>query len=224
MIRLPFRSEPALDAFVLAGGASSRMGTDKALLRFQGITLIERTLQLLRSLGLVPRIVGSRDDLHAYAPVIPDRRVRCGPLSGIEAGLLASAHEAALFVPIDIPLLPAVLLQSLVNRSENTQAPATVPRILGQPQPLVAIYRRELLPTISASLAQGDYKVLRVMQRAAAILNRDIDLFNAESVSTAAGYFVGWPAVPSHAFLNCNTPADIKQAETLATASHQRRS
>ncbi len=204
------------DAFVLAGGRSSRMGTDKTLLRFQNVALIERTLHLLRSVGLAPRIVGSRPDLETYGPVIPDRREHCGPLSGIEAGLLASSGESAIFIPVDVPLLPAAFLVQLLKRADVTQAPATIPRILGQPQPLIAVYRRALLPAISKALAEGDHKVMRVVQQGASMLDRTIDMFDVETVLTASCGHDGWPAMTSDAFLNCNTPEDLARATRLA--------
>lgn len=206
----------ATDAFVLAGGASSRMGTDKALLYFQDVPLIERALDLLRSIGLTPRIVGRRPDLEKYAPVIPDVREQCGPLSGIEAGLLACSGEAAIFFPVDVPLLPATFLTWLLRRAELTQTPATIPRILGQPQPLVAVYGRALLPVITKTLDEGDYKVMRVIQRGAAILGSAVDIFSIETVSTASSGYEGWPAIAANAFLNCNTPEDLTRAERLA--------
>ncbi len=204
------------DAFVLAGGRSSRMGQDKTLLQFETVPLIESALNLLRSLGLMPRIVGSRPDLERYAAVLPDLREQCGPLSGIEAGLLASSGEAALFIPVDVPLLPARLLHLLLTRAALTHAPATIPRILGQSQPLVAIYSRDLLPAISKALDEGDYKVMRVVQQGAAALGRPVDIFNVETVLTASSSYECWPAITTSAFLNCNTPEDLTRAARLA--------
>ena len=204
------------DAFVLAGGGSSRMGTDKALLCFQNTPLVERALTLLRSVGLTPRIVGRRPDLERYAPVIYDLREQCGPLSGIESGLLATSGEAAMFLPVDVPLLPADFLRWLLQRSCLTKTPATVPRVLGQPQPLSAVYTRDLLPAISEALDEGDYKVMRVVQQGAALLGRAVDIFDVEKATIASSVWDGWPSIASHAFVNCNTPEDFKRAARLA--------
>ena len=204
------------DAFVLAGGGSTRMGTDKALLRLHNTPLIEHALNLLRSVGLTPRIVGSRRDLEKFAPVIPDRREHCGPLSGLEAGLLACSGDTAIFLPVDVPLLPAGLLVRLLMRAELTGALATLPRALGQPQPLSAVYRRDLLPAISKALDERDYKVMRVVLQGAAGQGGSVDLFHVETVMTASSGHSDWPAIAANVFLNCNTPEDLARAALLA--------
>lgn len=206
----------AVSAFVLAGGGSTRMGTDKALLRLQDVTLIERALHLLRSIGLHPGIVGTRADLKEYAAIVPDLRERCGPLSGLEAGLRVSHNALTLFIPVDLPLLPPTLLTRLIRRAQVTNALATIPRILGQPQPLAAVYHRDLLPAVSTALALGDYKVMRIVQQACVALGRPIDMFNAEAVTTACSDYADWPRVPALAFLNCNTLDDLRRAARSA--------
>jgi molybdopterin-guanine dinucleotide biosynthesis protein A len=212
-------SKPAfIDAFVLAGGASSRMGSDKALLSVGGMTLVERALRLLAEFAVTPRIVAARPDLERYAPVVQDLRKGCGPLSGIEAGLLTSESDLALFIPVDVPLLPASLLRRLISRASITGALATVPRLLGQVEPLCAVYRRDLLPAISRALTAGDLKVMRVIEHAASDLLGTIDIFDMETVLTAEGDFRGWPLVRGRALLNCNTPADLQQVHANMSA------
>jgi molybdopterin-guanine dinucleotide biosynthesis protein A len=198
-----------MSAFVLAGGASTRMGADKALLSFGGRTLLEHALGLLRELGFTPKIVAVRPDLAAYGPIVEDLRSGCGPLSGIEAGLLSSTSDLAVFLPVDLPMLPAALLRLLIERALLTGALATIPRLQGQPQPLVAVYHRALLPTISAALSAGDYKVMRVVQQAVIAASGAIDLFDLETVLTAEASVRGWPLVRSRALMNCNTPGDL---------------
>ena len=192
------------------------MGEDKAMIRFNHATLVELALLLLRSIGLQPRIVGNRPDLEKYAPVIPDLHEQCGPLSGIEAGLSATDRSAALFVPVDVPLMPAPLLRLLIYRSRLNLAVGTMPCALDRPQPLCAIYKRDLLPAISTALAAEDYKVMRVIQQGAHALGRSIDMFNVETVLTASADFGGWPCMLSHAFLNCNTSNELRRAARLA--------
>ena len=200
-------------AYVLAGGASSRMGTDKASLRLGNLTLVEHALQLLRSVRLEAFIVGSRDDLSAYGEVVPDLRPGCGPLSGIEAGLQHAARRGkakALFLPVDLPLLPTAFLRQMIDRACLTDALATVPRFLGHEQPLCAIYDCALLPAISLAIDTGDYKVMRVIRQATAA---SLDCFDVETTLAAGGDHSGWPAATHRMFLNCNTPKDFHSAE-----------
>ena len=101
----------------------------------------------------------TRPDLSSYAPVVPDLHPGCGPLSGIEAALAATTRPLNLFLPVDLPLLPARFLSWMLRRAEITGALVTVPRANGRPQPLCAVYHRDLLAGVTASLAAGNYKV-----------------------------------------------------------------
>lgn len=204
-----------MNAFVLAGGASSRMGRDKALLDFGGRPLIEHALMLLRSLGLDPRICGSRPDLDRFAPVIPDNHPGCGPLAGVEAALSASGSELNLFLPVDLPLLPAEFVRWMIDRSAVTSAVATIPLYGGRPQPLCAVYSRRLLAGIHKALAAGHFKIMTAVETAAAALGEPLDVFHVESVA-AALIPATWPPHPplQDWFRNLNTPGDYEQARS----------
>ena len=188
------------ERFVLAGGRSTRMGQDKALLRVGGRCLIEWALEKMPG----ARIAGARSDLSSFGSVVRDLHPDCGPLGGIEAALEASGSGLNVFLPVDMPLLPAAFLEWLVMRAERTGALATVPRILGRPQPLCAVYRRELLPSIRAGLAEGQYKVMAAVSR-----ERDLDVFDVEMVASADRDLPGFSALPVYRwFHNCNSPED----------------
>jgi molybdenum cofactor guanylyltransferase len=199
-----------VNAFVLAGGQSARMGRDKALLELDGRPLIEIALEKLRALELSPRIVGSRSDLAAFASVIPDIHPHSGPLGGIEAALAASDSEQNLFLPVDLPWLPVDFLRWMMNRVEKTNALATIPRLQGRPQPLCAIYSNALLPHAQAALAAGDAKVMRAVERAFNATSLSFDCFDVESIAAAQS----WEQMrPLHKwFENINTPADFERA------------
>src|SRR5712675_253877 len=79
--------------FVLAGGQSSRMGTDKALALFHGIPLIQVALETLQAVGIQARIAGSRSNLASFAEEISDTFPNSGPLGGVHAALSASNAE-----------------------------------------------------------------------------------------------------------------------------------
>lgn len=193
------------------------MGRDKALLEIDERPLVALALEKLRALGSSPRICGSRADLAAFAPVIPDNVPRCGPLGGIEAALAASDSELNLFLPVDLPRLPLAFLRWLAERAEATDAVATVPQVAGRSQPLCAVYSRRLLPGIRSALASGSYKTIAAIDRAANSLGARIDAFQVESVA-AALIPNGWPADPPlhDWFQNINTPADYEILRTGA--------
>lgn len=205
-----------MNGFVLAGGLSTRMGRDKALLELRGRPLVIHMLELLRGVGLEPRICGSRADLETFAAVIEDRFEGCGPLGGIDAALEVSDAELNLFVPVDLPQIPAAFLRWLMERAERSGAVATVPTIEGRAQPLCAVYGRRLHRGLRQSLATGKYKVMRALEFAATGLGERMDLFSLETVATTlpAGT---WPLEPrpSAWFQNVNTPADYERVRSM---------
>lgn len=199
-----------MNGFVLAGGLSTRMGRDKALLELGDRPLIEHALEKLRALGFSPRIVGSRSDLAVFAPVIPDINPQLGPLGGIEAALAASDSAQNLFLPVDLPWLPVEFLRWMVDRVEQTDALATIPRLQGQPQPLCAVYSRTLLPHVQAALATHDAKVTNAVERAKNATGLCVDTFDVESIAASQSWD---PTLPVHKwFDNINTPAEFERA------------
>jgi molybdenum cofactor guanylyltransferase len=203
-----------VEGFVLAGGRSTRMGRDKALLQVGGRSLIEVALDKLRTIGVAaPRIAGARADLSSHAPGVPDLHPGCGPLSGIEAALAASSQPLNLFLPVDMPLFPARFLHWMWLRAEITGALVTVPRINGRPQPLCAVYHRDLLGPITASLLAGNYKVMSVVSAAAGesqSQSQTVDVFDTERLASADPELLGFSPLPLYRwFHNCNRPEDM---------------
>ena len=188
------------------------MGQDKALLQVGGRSLVEVALDKLRCIGVAaPRIAGARADLSAHAAVVPDLHPGCGPLSGIEAALAASKQALNLFLPVDMPLLPARFLSWMLLRAEITGALATVPRFNGQPQPLCAVYHRDLLGPITAALLAGNYKVIAVVSAAAGqSLSQPVDVFDTERLASTDPELLGFSPLPLYRwFHNCNLPEDM---------------
>jgi len=96
---------------VLAGGRSSRMGRDKALLLWQGQPLLQHMQSLLQQAGAT-RVVISGD--YPGFDAIPDQTSELGPLGGIASIASALPDGVLLLVPVDMPLLTPPLLASLV--------------------------------------------------------------------------------------------------------------
>jgi molybdenum cofactor guanylyltransferase len=210
----PDQEQFGAEGFVLAGGRSTRMGQDKALLSLAGRSLLDLALDKLGVLPLAgaPRIAAARSDLSAHAEVITDLHPGCGPLSGIEAGLAASARPRNVFLPVDLPLLPPHFLLWMLQRAEITGALVTVPCVNGWPQPLCAVYHRDLLGHITASLRAGDHKVMPVVTAAARAQSpaHNIDIFDVELVASANPQMPAFSPLPLYRwFHNCNTPEDM---------------
>lgn len=218
----PGQEQSGTEGFVLAGGRSTRMGQDKVLLPLAGRSLLDIALDKLRVLPLAgaPRIVAVRSDLSSHGAVIADLNPGCGPLSGIEAALTASTRPLNVFLPVDLPLLPAHFLLWMLQRAETTGAVMTVPRINGRPQPLCAVYHRDLVAHLTASLRAGDYKVMPVMMAAARGYLSPIDIFDVELVSSANSALRALSPLPPHRwFHNCNAPEDMVGIENVLVLS-----
>lgn len=118
MPAMPTEVERRCIGVVLAGGCSSRMGRDKALLDWHGRPLLDRQLDALRASGVDDvQVSGQRP---AWRGIV-DTQPGLGPLGGIAGIAAAVAGEAELVViPVDMPLLEATLLRRL--RTEQPQA------------------------------------------------------------------------------------------------------
>jgi molybdopterin-guanine dinucleotide biosynthesis protein A len=127
------------EAFILAGGASSRMGSDKSQLLLDGETFVERiATTLFRVVGKVT-IVGRKSQDPRCASV-GDVFPHWGALGGLHAALAACSSEWALVVACDLPFIGAELLERIASKREGFDA--VVPQQPdGRPQPLTAIYR-----------------------------------------------------------------------------------
>lgn len=210
----PDQKQFSAEGFVLAGGRSTRMGQDKALLSPAGRSLLDLALDKLRVLPLAapPRIAAARSDLSAHAAVIGDRYAGCGPLSGIEAALAASAQPLNVFLPVDLPLCPPRFLLWMLERAAFTGALLTVPRINGWSQPLCAVYHRDLLDHLTRSLLSGEHKVMPAVTGAARAQSPapNIDIFDVELVASSHAQMNAFSPLPLYRwFHNCNTPEDM---------------
>lgn len=187
--------------FVLAGGKSSRMGTEKALLAIDGTTLLDRALAVARKISGNVFIVGDKTKFAGFGDVIEDLFLDCGPLAGIQAALKSSATDLNLMLAVDLPFVTEALLRFLLSISQQSDAVVTVPRVGGRLHPLCAVYRRAFSVMAEESLRRGGYKVDRLFEPAP---TRIVD----EAELKAAGFTAA-------AFENVNTPVEWTEAKQL---------
>lgn len=145
-------------AFVLAGGKSSRMGTDKAFLTFAGKTLLAHAVEIASVTGDV-KIVGDPTKFAPYGEVVRDIFPGQGPLAGIHAALRSSGTDLNVMLAVDMPFVTDAFISSLVRRASNTLKTVTVPLSGGRLQPLCAVYRREFADVAESALRAGRNKI-----------------------------------------------------------------
>jgi molybdenum cofactor guanylyltransferase len=230
-----------ISGFVLAGGRSSRLGRDKALLPWppnaaadgNSQTLLGHAMARLQRLCDTVSICANRNNLPATEVIIPDVRPGSGPLGGIVAALEHSTTDWNLLLAVDLPFLPVEVLQALAARvsmyeeSIVASGAASLPPLLcvlpcvdGLPQPLCGFYHRALARGLRVALEAGKLKVMVALQEAAETSASGPQL----RPKTPPAAIELWDAAsfaaclqgatnPREWFLNINTPEDWERAQ-----------
>ena len=179
--------------WVLTGGRSSRMGTDKALISLDGRPLALRVADAVAGFCGVVSLVGDPARYAALGlPVIPDTFPGQGPLAGIEAALGATAADWNLVVACDMPALGS----GIVGRLFESDGDCVLPQYEdGRVEPLCAVYHRRCHTGIRAALEAGVRKVTDALRR----LESD-------------GFAIRYLRVENEApFANLNTPDEMQR-------------
>jgi molybdopterin-guanine dinucleotide biosynthesis protein A len=185
--------------WILAGGKSSRMGCDKALLDFAGRPLLRHALELASSVIVDVRILGDPAKYAAFGAVIADVYSERGPLAGIHAALANSGTDLNLILATDLPFLEPRFLRYLIAAAQATDALVTVPRIGSYFEPLCAVYRKRFGELVEAALSKDQNKVDALF---ADVSTRII----TEEEIIKTGF-------DSAMFRNLNSPDDLRQAQ-----------
>jgi molybdopterin-guanine dinucleotide biosynthesis protein A len=192
-------------ACVLAGGKSSRMGTDKALLPFGASTLLAHALSAMHAFDEV--FLSARDaDLYAFAgvPIVTDRTPGLGPIEGLAAALSAARHDHVCFRPVDTPLVPAALHTYLFQSLGDFDV--CIPTFAGRPEPLLACYAKSMTEVLDHLANSGIRKVSEALSHA-----RTLEIPLEDLISRW-----GDPAVY---LVNANDPETFSQITATAAAS-----
>ena len=187
----------SLEAFILAGGASSRMGTDKARLLLDGQTFSQRIANTLLEIASEVTIVGQGSEdprVRSTSDVYP----QWGALGGVHAALAAARTEWALVVACDLPFVTTDLFTRLATFRNNHDAVVPIQKD-GRPQPLCSLYRIDPCLTLAQELIIAGKR-------------RPLDLL--ESVKTCWLPFANLEDLDGveKFFLNINTPEDYDEA------------
>ena len=197
-------------ALILAGGASRRMGRDKATAILSGQTMIARIVERLAPQVMSLAINAPQGSfLDLGLPLVPDTIAdRPGPLAGVLAGLRHAATTGSathlLTVPADTPFLPRNLAATLCAAAADPQR-IVLAASAGQVHPVVALWPLSLADDLETWLTDPD--------------NRRLQAFIVRHPSLAVDFpLVETPAGPLDPFFNVNTPADLLSAERYLEA------
>ena len=191
-------ADSGVTAFVLAGGKSSRMGSDKAFLRLGEETLLSQALKTACAVAREVRIVGDVKKFAAFGRVVEDVYRDRGPLGGIHAALSSTMTDLNLMLAVDLPFVGAKFLKYLLVRAREPGITVTVPRAGSGLQPLCAVYRSEFAEVAERSLRDGKNKIDALFETVPTCVIEQVELVQA-------GFSV-------EMFRNLNTPEEFEMA------------
>lgn len=192
---------------VLAGGHSSRLIPNKALVRVGGKPLIERVVSVLESACGRVLVVTNTPDTYRFLglPTVCDRYPERGPLAGIHAALDAAPTPRIFVSACDMPFIDPGFISFLASLSSAYDA--VVPCPDGKPEPTHALYSRTCLPQVEECLRQGKTRVTSFF-----------GLVRIRWVGSAEIERFGPPEI---LFYNVNTPSDLARANVFLSYAGQ---
>ncbi|GAB2779499.1 molybdenum cofactor guanylyltransferase [Salinimicrobium soli] len=183
-----------ITGIVLAGGKSSRMGTDKGLLDFDGKKFVQRSIAALQPLVSRTLLVSNNPEYDIFeTPRVEDLIKNAGPLAGIHTGLFHSDTNYNLVLSCDIPLIKTEILEELISAYD----PVTdVVQIVsnGKKMPLIALYHKRCENLFYGLLQKNERRLHVALDQCKVknvILNSAMDIFTS----------------------NINTPEELKLLE-----------
>ena len=190
---------------IQAGGESTRMGQDKALVPFLGVPLIQHVFERVAPLGDEILVTTNQPQALAFLKVklAPDLLPGRGALGGLYTALNAATFPIVGVVACDMPFVNPQLLAALRDRLVETGSQAIIPRTANGLEPFHGVYQRKAcLPFIKASLEADQRRVDSWFSQAS------VEYFSPEEVQLYDPHGL--------AFFNVNTPQDLKLAEQWA--------
>lgn len=187
-----------INAFILAGGKSSRMGTEKGLVMLDGKSFVKHSIDVLTELNLPINIISNTHlfDLFGY-PVFEDVIKNKGPLSGIYTALMNSNKTYNLILSCDTPFINTGLLKFLMNEiSDNSDC--LVPMHDNCSEPLCAIYNKQCSDKLKMLIDENDLSVRNALE----VLNTQfVDVLEQEFYSEKL-------------FMNINSKEELKNIKS----------
>ena len=181
-----------ITGIILAGGKSKRMGADKTLLKLNGKTLLERSIELIKPFcdSLLISSNNSEHERFGYK-IIPDEIPNCGPIGGIYSCLKYSKTDWNFIISVDSVFVESKFIKFLISKIDEFEA--VVPIHSKGKEPLIALYHKNCLVEIEKMIEAGNYK-----------MHNSLNLINTKWVDSQ-----NWINKYSQLFHNVNCPEDL---------------
>lgn len=154
-----------ISAIVLSGGRSSRMGTDKCELEYEGQTLINYQIGKIKRIGIEDIIASGYRGKMCDAKVVEDEIMK-GPLSGILKGLMAIKNDRAFVISVDVPLVQIDDIKKIIDYSFEKDLDMAMIKHNGNKEPLMGVYKKSLVENIKKVLEGDNYSIMRLADTA----------------------------------------------------------
>ena len=187
-----------VEALVLTGGASRRMGTDKSQIPIDGVPMAQRIIQSLTTVGLKVTVLGRHpiDGVHFQR----DLDEFGGPLAALAA--YQPKTEFVFVASCDLPLFDARVVSRLTSKIGESEV--AIPIIGDRPQPLCAVYRASTFIKLTEVFAQGERRIMTWLDR----LNK-VELFEFDLLEVG---------ISPMSVLGVNTKSEFERATLNVTS------
>lgn len=181
-----------ITGIILAGGKSTRMGRDKALIEVEGTSLLDRSVKTLQAV-CDNLLISSANESHARPgiDIIKDEVKDCGPIGGVYSCLKKSVTDWNFVVSVDSPFVEPGFIKHLLKNVDDCDV--LVPQHHKGKEPLVAFYHKNSISQIEDHLKNGIYKMHRLL-----------DALNTKYIDVQ-----DWVETNPRLFFNYNRPEDF---------------
>lgn len=180
-------------AIILAGGKSSRMGTDKGLLSLNGKPMVAHVMDILKPITDDIIIISNNVAYEVFGvPVYEDLIKDAGPLAGIYTGLKHSKHDKNIVVSCDVPFVSEKLLHYLINSCKNYDV--TIPIKNNKTHQVIGLYDKKCVPIFKNELYNNQLKMKVALEKI------NLNIVDANQFDEKE-------------FINVNTPIELKEIQ-----------
>lgn len=180
-------------AIILAGGKSSRMGTDKGLLELKGKPMVAHVIDAIKFITDDIIIISDKAAYKNFGvPVFEDLIKNAGPLAGIYTGLKNTKHQKNIVVSCDVPFVSEKLLQYLINLCKNYDV--TIPVSNNKTHQVIGVYDKKCSEVFKKELDNNQLKMKVALEKI------NLNVVDANQFDLKE-------------FINVNTPEELKEIQ-----------
>lgn len=178
---------------ILAGGLSSRMGSDKGLLSLHNKPMIQHVIDTFKKMEIPVLIISNNDEYGQFnCPVFPDIIENKGPVGGIYTGLHFTNTEINIVLSCDTPYVSVDVIDVLIK---NHKKPITIASLDGKKHPTIGVFDKSIAKQLFQSIVSDELKLELVYEK-----------IGYETIEMNQFAFID-----GRVFANINTPEELSE-------------